>query len=190
MNNDRDRRERQRLPQRVRGRRPGRHATPAKTSDINFLTGQNIADLVIVPVGTNGIVDFYNGSPKGTVDAIADVEGYFSLTEVNKFVNIAPTRILDTRKGIGTGGAAAQVPANGNLTLTVPGAGNGAIPTTGNTSAVRHEPTDSRRRHQQRRHHGLPGRRVAAHGLQPQLRRGVRPRQNMTMVPIGTNGGG
>jgi hypothetical protein len=157
-----------------------------KTSNINFLTGQNIADLVIVPVGTNGIVDFYNGSPKGTVDAIADVEGYFSLTEVNKFVNIAPTRILDTRKGIGTGGAVAQVPANGNLTLTVPGAGNGAIPTTGNTSAVAMNLT------------AVGGTRNGVITAYPageslptvsNLNYGAgQTTANMTMVPLGTNG--
>ena len=100
-----------------------------QTSNLNFRTDQNVANLVIVPVGSNGLVDFYNGS-KGGVQVIADVEGYFSLTETSKFVNVGPVRILNTRNGTGTG-AVKQIPANGDLTLTVAGAGKGAIPTSG-----------------------------------------------------------
>jgi hypothetical protein len=85
-------------------------------------------------VGLNGVVDFYNGAPKGSVQVVADVEGYFSVTEVAKFMNITPTRILDTRNGTGSG-AVKQIPANGDLTLTVAGAGKGAIPASG-ASAV------------------------------------------------------
>lgn len=106
-----------------------------RTSNLNFLTNQNVANLVIVPVGLNGEVDFYNGAPKGSVDVIADVQGYFSLTETNKFVNVAPTRILDTRKGIGSG-TVKQIPADGNLTLTVAGAGKGVIPASGATAVA------------------------------------------------------
>lgn len=101
-----------------------------QTSNLNFRTGQNVANLVIVPVGSNGLVDFYNGSSKGSVGVIADVEGYFSLTETNKFVNVGPSRILDTRNGTGTG-AVKQIPADGNITLTVAGADKGAIPANG-----------------------------------------------------------
>jgi hypothetical protein len=105
------------------------------TSNLNFSTNVNVANLVIVPVDSGGLVDFHNGSP-GNVDVVADVQGYFSVTETNKFVNVAPTRLLDTRKGIGTGGVVKQIPGDGDLTLTVAGAGNGAIPATGNTAAV------------------------------------------------------
>ena len=103
------------------------------TSNINFRTGVNVANLVIAPVGRDGLVDFYNGSA-GKLDVLADVEGYFSVTEVAKYINIAPTRILDTRKGTGTG-VVQQIPAGGNLTLTVAGAQKGAIPASG-ASAV------------------------------------------------------
>jgi PKD domain len=99
------------------------------TSNINFRTGVNVANLVIAPVGRDGVVDFYNGSA-GKLDVLADVEGYFSVTEVAKYINIAPTRILDTRKGTGTG-VVKQIPAGGNLTLTVAGAQKGAIPASG-----------------------------------------------------------
>ena len=105
-----------------------------QTSNLNFAPGKDVANLVIVPVGSNGIVDFYNGAP-GSVGVIADVQGYFSVTEVNKYVGVAPTRVLDTRKGIGTN-VVAKIPANGNVTLTLPGAGKGVIPTAARLSAV------------------------------------------------------
>ena len=46
-----------------------------ETSNLNFQAGQNIPNLVIVPVGPDGKIQLYNGSP-GTVQLIADVAGY------------------------------------------------------------------------------------------------------------------
>jgi len=45
-------------------------------SNLNFLPGQNVPNLVIVPVGADGKVALYNGSP-GSVHLVADVAGYF-----------------------------------------------------------------------------------------------------------------
>ncbi|QMU79861.1 hypothetical protein GXW83_33340 [Streptacidiphilus sp. PB12-B1b] len=45
-------------------------------SNLNFTTGETIPNLVVVPV-VDGAVDFYNGSG-GTVQLIADVEGYYT----------------------------------------------------------------------------------------------------------------
>ena len=104
------------------------------TSNLNFRTGQNVPNLVIVPVGANGVVDIYNGS-KGKTQVLADVAGYFTSTNTDKYVAISPARILDTRKGIGTGGTVAQIPAKGSVTLTVAGSDSGTIPSTG-VSAV------------------------------------------------------
>lgn len=44
-------------------------------SDLNLKAGQVAANLVTVPVSANGVIDLYNNA--GTVDLIADVEGYF-----------------------------------------------------------------------------------------------------------------
>ena len=44
------------------------------SSNLNFITGQTVPNLVIVPV-TNGKIDFYN--LQGTVDVIADLFGYY-----------------------------------------------------------------------------------------------------------------
>ena len=96
------------------------------TSNLNFRTGQNIANLVVVPVGKNGVVDFYNGGSKGSAEVIADVAGYFTQSNALSYFPISPARILDARKGVGTG-KVAQIPANGSITLTVAGADDGAI---------------------------------------------------------------
>ncbi|MGA8360654.1 MAG: IPT/TIG domain-containing protein [Candidatus Dormiibacterota bacterium] len=74
-------------------------------SNINFLAHTATANLVIVTLGQNGPsdanreVDIYN--PLGTVDVVADVEGYFapdSATDpTGEFHPIAPVRVCDTR---------------------------------------------------------------------------------------------
>lgn len=95
-------------------------AAPA-TSNLNFAKGQTVANLVFASVGSNGVVDFYNNSA-GTTQVVADVEGYFLRSNVEKYYTTPPIRILDTRKGTGTG-KIAKVAAGGNVTLTVGGAG-------------------------------------------------------------------
>jgi len=50
-------------------------AAPPGTSNLNFARGETIANQVIVPL-SNGIADFYNGSP-GTVQVVADLTGYY-----------------------------------------------------------------------------------------------------------------
>ena len=44
-------------------------------SNLNFVKGQTVPNLVVAPVGANGKVAFYNGS-SGSVQMIADVAGY------------------------------------------------------------------------------------------------------------------
>lgn len=46
-----------------------------ETSNLNFQKGQNIPNLVMVPVGSDGKIQLYNGST-GTVQLVADVAGY------------------------------------------------------------------------------------------------------------------
>jgi hypothetical protein len=45
------------------------------TSNLNFRAGQNIATTVIVPVGADGKIQLFNGSP-GSADLIVDFRGY------------------------------------------------------------------------------------------------------------------
>ncbi|GAA2145347.1 hypothetical protein GCM10009760_33880 [Kitasatospora kazusensis] len=46
-------------------------------SNLNWAPGQTVTNQVVVPVGADGKVDFYNGSP-GTVQLVVDRIGYFS----------------------------------------------------------------------------------------------------------------
>jgi hypothetical protein len=70
-------------------------STAPGTSSLNFSSGQTLANQVIVPL-TNGVADFYNGSP-GTLQVVADLDGYYDPTARNFFVPIGPVRVDDTR---------------------------------------------------------------------------------------------
>jgi hypothetical protein len=82
------------------------------TSNVNFSKNQTIPNEVIVPIGANGKVDFYNGF--GSVDVIADVQGYFGPGNIFSYVPVTPTRLLDTRNDP-NGKVGFDVPANGVL---------------------------------------------------------------------------
>ena len=55
---------------------PGVGGARPTVSNLNFTAGQTVANLVIVPVGADGKIRLYNGSP-GTVQLIADIAGYY-----------------------------------------------------------------------------------------------------------------
>ncbi|WP_232242065.1 choice-of-anchor D domain-containing protein [Streptacidiphilus jeojiense] len=97
-------------------------------SSLNFVTGQTLANLAVVPV-VDGKVDLYNAF--GQVDLVADVTGYFSGTG-SLFSPAGPVRLLDTRNG--TGAKAGAVGPGGTVTLQVTGA-NG-VPASGVTAVV------------------------------------------------------
>ncbi|MFC1417668.1 hypothetical protein ACEZDE_13570, partial [Streptacidiphilus sp. N8-3] len=93
--------------------------------------GQTIPNLVIVPV-TNGKVDLYNGS-SGTVDLLADITGYYSANGKGSVLTaVGPSRILDTRSGLGA--AKARVGARKTVKLTV--AGVAGVPSSGVTAVA------------------------------------------------------
>ncbi|HET9170770.1 MAG TPA: hypothetical protein VFN97_15140 [Actinospica sp.] len=94
------------------------------TSNLNFGPSQNVANLVIVPVGADGKVDFSNGSA-GSTHVIADIAGYFTATSTaSRYLAMTPTRILDTRKGLG----AAKPSVAGGHSIDVTVAGQNGIP--------------------------------------------------------------
>jgi hypothetical protein len=51
-------------------------ATRPTVSNLNFIKGQTVPNLVVAPVGSNGKVALFNGSG-GSLQLIADVSGYF-----------------------------------------------------------------------------------------------------------------
>jgi len=103
-----------------------------QTSNLNFQAGQNIPNLVIVPVGADGKFQLYNGSP-GAVHLIADVAGYIlggPPSTPGAVASLLPARILDTRIGQGAPG---PVLSMGSISVQV--TGQGGVPPTG-VSAV------------------------------------------------------
>ncbi len=84
------------------------------TSNLNFVPGQTIPNQVVVPL-TNDVADFYNDS-SGTVQLVADLNGYYASGAPDTLVPYGPVRIVDTRNGTGVTQAGA-VPAHGTIPL-------------------------------------------------------------------------
>ncbi len=89
-------------------------------SNLDYVAGQSIPNLVIAKLGTGGKVCFYS---MVATDLVADIAGYFPAgSDYTPITN--PTRILDTRNG--TGAPLAKVAANATLPLQV--GGNAGVP--------------------------------------------------------------
>jgi hypothetical protein len=102
-------------------------------SNLNFVAGQTVPNLVVVKVGDNGMVSLYNSA--GTAHVIADVAGWFGGDGVPGgagYTGLVPSRILDTRAGVGAP-AAALGPAS---TLDLQVTGKGGIPANGVSAVV------------------------------------------------------
>jgi PKD repeat protein len=67
-------------------------------SNLNFVSGQVVANNVIAPIGDQGSVCFYTNVPS---DIIVDIAGYFSGEDGNQFVGSTPKRYIDTRSSLG-----------------------------------------------------------------------------------------
>ncbi len=73
---------------------------PPVVSNLNYVAGQTVPNLVIVKVGAGGTVNLYSSG--GPVDIVADVAGYFGETGAGVGAGSPrPARILDTRIGVG-----------------------------------------------------------------------------------------
>src|SRR5690606_32668394 len=66
-------------------------------SNLNLLPAQTDSSLVIATVGDGGKVSLYNRF--GAVDLIVDVAGWFPAG--SDYAPLPPTRVLDTRSGVG-----------------------------------------------------------------------------------------
>ena len=101
-------------------------------SFLNYARGQVIADQVTATLSPDGWIDIYNGS-SGTLDLVADLQGYYTQSSGAGFVPAAPARLLDTRTTSATR-PAGQVPAGGTVTVQI--TGSNAIPATGVSAVV------------------------------------------------------
>jgi hypothetical protein len=86
--------------------------------------GDRMSNLVTVPIGSTGRVDFYN-SGSGSVNVLASAVGYYATTTGKSFVATASSTVLDTRSGIGRSGTS-PLASHGVLKLQV--AGKGVVP--------------------------------------------------------------
>jgi serine protease len=105
-------------------------------SNLNWVAGETVPNLVIVPIGSGGQVTFYNNT--GSTDVVVDLEGYFAPeatgSTAGSYVPLAPARITDTRP-------ASQEPNSGDTlgpgsTLDVQVTGEGAVPASGVAAAL------------------------------------------------------
>ncbi len=104
------------------------------TSSLNFRPGRDVANLVTVPVGTDGNVRAYNAA--GDAHVLFDVVGWYSAASATspgaRHTAVTPSRVLDTRTGTGQP-RAGKVGADQTITLDV--TGPGGVPNLG-VSAV------------------------------------------------------
>ncbi|MFC6705033.1 S53 family peptidase [Flexivirga alba] len=77
-------------------------ASEPTVSNVNFTAGQIVPNLAIVPIGTNGQISIHNGSA-GSLQIVADQFGYYTSTGASLLTGTTPTRLLDTRSGLGVG---------------------------------------------------------------------------------------
>ena len=102
-------------------------------SNLNFVPGQTVPNMVIVPVGANGQVSIYANS--GTADVIVDVLGWFPTG--SGFTGLTPARLMDTRSdgatadGVSAGGGSLAGGSMRAVTVVgrggVPGSGVGSV---------------------------------------------------------------
>jgi hypothetical protein len=67
-------------------------------SNLNYVSGDVVANNVIAPIGNNGSVCLYTSA---SADIIVDIAGWFSGDADNGFVGSTPKRFVDTRDGTG-----------------------------------------------------------------------------------------
>ena len=108
----------------------------AGTSSLNYTPGQTVAAAVIAPVWNNDgtlSVTLYN-SGSGTVQVIADMSGFFADDSTDGYQPISPARLMDTRSGVG--GSFGPLTSAQPDVLSVAGADDGAIPSSGVTAVA------------------------------------------------------
>ncbi len=98
--------------------------TRPEASNVNFVAGQTVPNLVMVAVPQNGLVNIYNSG--GATHVAADVVGWYddeSAPAASRLQPVVPARLLDSRL---TGGA---ITPGESRSLTVTGAGG--LPSSG-----------------------------------------------------------
>ncbi|MCU1398103.1 MAG: hypothetical protein JWN62_1212 [Acidimicrobiales bacterium] len=84
-------------------------------STVNFVAGDTVPNGASVPLDATGGICVYSSA---NVDLLVDVNGYFGVGGGGKFASVTPTRLMDSRAGLGTAG---RVPADSVVPLQVTG---------------------------------------------------------------------
>ena len=102
-----------------------------QASNLNFGAGRTAPNLVVVKVGDEGQVDLYNSA--GSIHVVADVAGWYGgVTGGARFHELVPSRILDTRLGVG----APLAPLGPGSTLPLQVTGRGGVPASAVSAVV------------------------------------------------------
>ena len=103
--------------------------TEPLASNLNFVAGQTVADLVVAKLGIGGRIELADNS-KGTVELVADVSGYYragTASAAAAFTALTPYRAMDTRSG--TGVPTGAVGPGASVALIVTDGHTGRVPT-------------------------------------------------------------
>ncbi len=106
-------------------------------SNLNWVAGQTVPNLVEVTVGAGGQVSLYNFS--GTTDVVFDVAGYVATATLTPgpdglYTPLVPVRVLDTRTG--NGSSATPVGPGQTITVQVGGRSGSGVPSSGVAAVV------------------------------------------------------
>src|SRR5438445_8727325 len=109
--------------------------TTPLASNVNFVAGETVPNLVSVGLSNAGQVTLFNAL--GSADAVVDLEGYFappSGGSAGEFTPVVPARITDTRANSGKANAGLTLAAGTTLNVQVLGAGG--VPASGVSAVV------------------------------------------------------
>ncbi|KOV37121.1 hypothetical protein ADK60_05300 [Streptomyces sp. XY431] len=96
---------------------PSSSPLPTEGSHLNYGPGRTVANQVVVPVGPDGTIEFFN---TGSTDLVVDIVGYYGPSGHNLYSAVTEqARLLDTRPGAG---------ALAFSTLEFPVAGRAGVP--------------------------------------------------------------
>jgi outer membrane protein assembly factor BamB len=113
------------------------------TSTLNFPTGDNRANAVVVPLGSDGAghgvlwVTYEGLFPTAQTDVIFDATGYFVPDDAGStYVPVTPTRFVDSRAGAGQTGLSASLAYNAPVSFRVSARTDTGLPIPDNAVAV------------------------------------------------------
>ena len=109
---------------------PGGAALP-DTSNLNPVPGRATPNLVVMGLGAGGTIDVHNSV--GETNCIVDVFGYFDAVGGDRLHPLEPSRLLDTRSGVGID-VAGRVGRGQRVDLQV--TGQGGVPSSGVSAVV------------------------------------------------------